>query len=92
MLGREVRLCYSSPMEENLSKMVIRTESWQFLAFIFGAFLVLVYGLIDELSSRSLRITLKIASFFIVGYFTLVNAWSRNLLVGLFDVFTREPH
>lgn len=80
-------------MEEPIGRMVTRSaESWQFLAFVFGALLVLVYGLVDELSNKWLRIALKVGSFFVVGYFTLVNVWFRNILIGLLNMFTRETH
>ena len=46
--------------------------------------------LIDQLSSRWLRITLKVGSFFLVGYFTLVNVWFRNVLIGLLTVLLRR--
>ncbi len=80
-------------MEGNLSLQVIRgAESWQFFAFVFAALLVLFYGLIDELSVRWVRILLKIGSFVIVGYFTLLSPWGRNLLVALLTSFKQESH
>ena len=78
-------------MTEKLAVDVIRgAESWQFFAFVFAALLVLVYGLIDEIKSQFLRIVLKITSFIIVGYFTLLNQTGRRLLIGLLDWFKIE--
>jgi hypothetical protein len=40
-------------MEQAVAKVVTRgAESWQFFAFMFGALIVLFYGLIDELPER----------------------------------------
>ena len=80
-------------MRERFTVDVIRgAESWQFFAFVFAALLVLVYGLIDEIKSRFWRIVLKITSFIIVGYFTLINQTCRMLLISLLDWFKIESH
>ena len=76
-----------------LSMQVERgAESWQFFAFVFAALVTLFFGLIDEVETPSLRILLKVISFVIVGYLTLINVGCRNWLVGLLGQFKKEQH
>jgi len=80
-------------MQEKLALTVIRgAESWQFFAFVFAAVLVLAFGLIEELPSKASRLVARVVSFLLVGYFTLISAWGRNLLVALLDAFKTEAH
>ncbi len=93
---------WRAAMQETLQKTVIRgAESWQFFAFIFGAFILLLYGLIDDLVgpdrvivlSARWKALLKVLSFLVIGYLTLLNPWVRNWLVWTLDQFIkREVH
>jgi len=75
-------------MQENLSLVVIRgAETWQFFAFIFAAVLLLSYGLIDELPKKVWRVLLKVGSFLLVGYLTLLSSSGRDLLVQFLSWF-----
>ena len=52
-LGGILPLDDGDSVSGSLGTVVTRgAEGWQFLAFIFGALLVLVYGLIDELAEQ----------------------------------------
>lgn len=88
-------------LHETLSKTVIRgSESWQFFAFVFGAVLLLLYGLIDDLvgDARPIRLSAawkaitKAVTFFVVGYVTLLSPGGRNFLVWILQAFTHESH
>lgn len=65
-------------------------ESWQFFAFVFAAVVTLALTLADEVPSTRWRITLKIVTFLLVGYLTLVNTTVRNPLVRLLGAFKKE--
>jgi len=68
-------------------------ESWAFFAFVFAAVVTLAFALIEDLPTavgKGWRALLKVAVFVIVGYFTLLNPWVRNALVGLLNAFKTE--
>lgn len=68
-------------------------ESWQFCIFVFGTFVTLFFGIIDEIPSAPYwQISLMILAVVSVGYFTLINTRCRNWLVGILNRVTQEQH
>lgn len=74
-------------------RVIRSSESWQFFAFIFGAVMLVVYGLIDDLMQQGrLRALLKVVIFVLFAYLLLVNRWIRNRLVRLLTRFKAESY
>ena len=70
-------------------------ETWQFFAFVFAASVAFLLALIDELPTGEVpiawgRLLLKIGGFLLVGYLTLINRRSRNILARLLTKFKTE--
>ena len=52
----------------------VSAEHWQFFAFVFAALAMLVFGVLDSLSSRispACSVVVKVIVFVVLGYFTL---------------------
>lgn len=46
---------------------VAGAETWQFWAFVFGAFVTLAFSLVDEIPSTAWRLGLKAGGFVVIG-------------------------
>ena len=68
--------------DETKLKLTRTPESWQFYAFMFAAAVTLALALCDEIPDQYQRerITAKLAAFFGLGYFLMVNERVRGPL------------
>ncbi len=78
-------------MQETLQLAIERgAESWQFFGFVFAAVVTLVLTALGDLPwprAWGLRLATKVVAFFAVAYIVLINAWTRNWLVGVLMAF-----
>ncbi len=70
-------------MSNNLTKTVTRgAESWQFFAFVFGAFAAIGLALADDVvNAPGWKVVTKLSWFAFTFYMFMVNAWVRNKLI-----------
>jgi hypothetical protein len=67
-------------------------ESWQFLAFIFGAVVLALFTLIDDFVTNTwCKLGLQVVSFVGAFYFTMLNSKVVNWLIGVLNNVIKKP-